>query len=212
MKKAEIKVLQGDEWQLEGDLVLKEGKIYVPKDEELGMEIIWLHHNVSVAGYEGRQKMTKLVTRNYQQPGVTRDIRKYMECCDMYQRMKNRTEAPVGKLIANKVLEKTQTYLIVDFIMKLPLVAGKDVILVVCDRLSKMAHFMTTTETTAEELVRLFRDNIQKLYGLLESVISDRGPQFVAELMKELNKILGIETRLLMVFYPQIDGQIEQMN
>ena len=54
MKKAEIKVLQGDEWQLEGDLVLKEGKIYVPKDEELGMEIIWLHHNVSVAGYEGR--------------------------------------------------------------------------------------------------------------------------------------------------------------
>jgi len=49
----------------------------------------------------------------------------------------------------------------VDFITKLPLVAGKDTILVVCDRLSKMTHFVATTEeTSAEKLVRLFRDNI----------------------------------------------------
>jgi len=49
----------------------------------------------------------------------------------------------------------------VDFIIKLPLVAGKDTILVVCDRLSKMTHFVATTEgTLAEELVQLFRNNI----------------------------------------------------
>ncbi len=52
----------------------------------------------------------------------------------------------------------------------------------------------------------------RKLYGLPKSVISDRRPQFVAELMKELNKMLEIETRLLMVFHPQIDRQMEQMN
>ena len=45
--------------------------------------------------------------------------------------------------------------------MKLLIVARKDVILVVCDRLSKMAHFVATTEgTLAEGLVRLFRDNM----------------------------------------------------
>ena len=43
-------------------------------------------------------------------------------------------------------------------------------------------------------------------------MISDRGSQFSAELMKELNRILGIETRLSMVFHPQMDGQMEQMN
>ncbi len=49
----------------------------------------------------------------------------------------------------------------VDFITKLPLVAGKDMILVVCDRLSKMAHFVATTEgILAEGLVRLFRNNM----------------------------------------------------
>jgi len=75
--------------------------------------------------------------------------------------MKNRTEVLAEKLIVNKILEKPWTHLIVDFITKLLLVAEKDVILVVCDMLSKITHFMATTEgTTAEEFARLFRDNM----------------------------------------------------
>jgi len=42
--------------------------------------------------------------------------------------------------------------------------------------------------------------------------VLNRGPQFAVELTKELNQILGIETKLLMAFYPQTDGQIERMN
>jgi len=67
----------------------------------------------------------------------------------------------------------------------------------------------TTEGTLAEGLVRLFRDNIWKLHRLPESVVSDRGPQFVVELMKELNRMLEIEIKLLTVFYPQTDGQME---
>ncbi len=63
-----------------------------------------------------------------------------------------------------------------DFITKLPLVVGKNAILVVCDRLSKMTHFVAMTEgTSVEGLMRLFRDNIWKLHELPESIISDRG-------------------------------------
>jgi len=94
----------------------------------------------------------------------------------MCQRMKNRTEEMVGKLKLSEVPEKPWTHLTVDFVMKLLVVAGKDVILVVCDRLSKMMHFMATTEETlAEGLARLFRDNMWKLHGLSECVVSDRG-------------------------------------
>ena len=90
---------------------------------------------------------------------------------------------------------------------------GKDAILVVCDRLSKMTHFVATTEETlVEGLARLFRDNMWKLHGLPESVVLDRGPQFAAELTKKLNKMLGIKTKLLTVFYLQMDGQTEWMN
>ena len=90
----------------------------------------------------------------------------------------------------------------VDFITKLLLVAGKDAILVVCDRLSKMMHFVATTEgISAEGLARLFRDNIWKLHGLPESVVLDRELQFAAELTKGLNRMLGIKTKLSTDFH-----------
>ena len=155
----------------------------------------------------------ELVTRNYWWLGVTRDVGRYVEEYNLCQRMKNRMEELAGKLKLSEVPEKPWTHLMVDFITKLPVVAKKDAILVVYDRLSKMTHFVATTEgTLAEGLARLFRDNIWKLHRLPESVVSDRGPQFAAELTKELNRMLGIETRLSTAFHPQMDGQTEQIN
>ena len=66
-----------------------------------------------------------------------------------------------GKLKLSEVLEKPWIYLTVDFIMKLPVVAGKDAILVVCNRLFKILYFVATTEgMSVEGLARLFRDNM----------------------------------------------------
>jgi len=108
--------------------------------------------------------MVELVTRNYCWPGVTSDVGRYVEGCDLCQRMKNQTEKLAGKLKLSEVLEKSWTHLTVDFITKLPVVARKDAILVVCDRLSKMMHFIATTEgTSAKGLTRLFRDNIWRV-------------------------------------------------
>jgi len=113
----------------------------------------------------------------------------------------------------NSILEKPWTHISTDFITKLPLAQGYDAILVVVDRLTKMVHFIPTTEkTTAEGLARLFRDNVWKLHGLPESIISDRGPQFTAGLMQELNEMLGIKSKLSTVFHPQTDGQTERVN
>jgi len=102
---------------------------------------------------------------------------------------------------------------LVDFITKLPIAQGYNSILVVVDRLIKMVHFISTIEkTSVEGLVRLFRDNVWKLHRLPESIISDRGPQFVTGLMRELNQILGIESKMLIVFHSQTDGQTERVN
>jgi len=65
MKKAKVKAIQGEEWQIERDLILKEGKVYVPKDEELRAEITQLHHDVPAAEHGEKWKMVELVTRNY---------------------------------------------------------------------------------------------------------------------------------------------------
>jgi len=60
-------------------LVLKEGKVYVLKVEELRAEIIWLHHDMLAAVHGGQWKTVELVTRNYWWPEVIRDIGRYME-------------------------------------------------------------------------------------------------------------------------------------
>ena len=106
IKKAGVKELREEEWKLEGDLVIKEGKIYVPKDKELRAEVIRLHHDIPAVEHGGRLKTVELVTRNYWWLGVTRDIRRYVEGCDLCQRMKNRIEELAGKLKLSKMPEK----------------------------------------------------------------------------------------------------------
>ena len=106
IKKAKVKEVQGSEWKIEGELVLKEEKVYIPKDEELRAVIIWWHYDVPAVGHRERWKTMKLVIRNYWWPEITKDIGRYVKGCDLCQRMKNRTEEIAGKLKLGEVLEK----------------------------------------------------------------------------------------------------------
>jgi len=206
LKKAGVKTLKDKEWEIEDGIVMKEGRIYVPEGD-LRREIIQLHHNTPVGGYRGRWKMAELIARNYWWPGVMKEVGRYIDGCDACQRYKNQSEAPAGKLMPNAILEKLWSHISADFITKLPLAQEYDAILVVCN------HFIATTEKTlAEGLAKLFQDHVWKLHRLLESIISDRGAQFAAEMMRELNNLLGIQTKLSTAYHPQIDGQTERIN
>ena len=114
--------------------------------------------------------------------------------------------------VYDTILEKPWVHISADFITKLPLAQGYNSILVVVNWLTKMVHFIPTMEkTSAEGLARLFRDNVWKLHGLPESIILDRGPQFAAGLMQELNRMLGIKSKLSIAFHSQTDGQTERV-
>ena len=89
MKRAGVKMLRDEEWREENRLMLKEGKVYVPKDEKLRTEIIRLHHDTPVGGHGGQWKTVELVTRNFWWPGVTKEVKRYVEGCDSCQRNKN---------------------------------------------------------------------------------------------------------------------------
>jgi len=103
----------------------------------------------------------ELVTRNFWWPGIIKEVKRYVEGYNACQWNKNRTEQPAGKLMPNSIPERPWTHISADFITKLPLAQGYDLILVVVDRLTKMVYFIPTTEkTSAEGLARLFRDNV----------------------------------------------------
>jgi len=133
MKKANVKVLRDKEWREEDRLMLKDGKVYIPKNEELRAEVIWLHHDTLVGGHGGQWKIVELITRNFWWPRVTMEVKRYVEGCDLCQRNKNRTELPAEKLMANEVPDKPWAHIMVDFIVKLPLSRGYNSILVVCN-------------------------------------------------------------------------------
>ena len=86
------------------------------KNKKFKVEIIQLHHDILAAGHGGRWKTIKLVVKNYWWPEVTKDIEEYMDRCNMFQRMKNWIEVPVGKLMMDEIPERPQMYLTVDFI------------------------------------------------------------------------------------------------
>jgi len=67
-------------------------------------------------------------------------------------------------------------------------------------------------KTSVEGLVVLFKDHVWKLHGLPESIIFDQRAQFVMGLMRELNRMLGIETKLSIAFYLQTDRQTKHIN
>jgi len=156
LKRAGIKALKNEEWEVEDGIVLKERRIYI-LEGDLRREIIQLHHDTPIGGHGGRWKTVELVARNYWWPGVMKEVGRYVDGCDAYQRYKNQSEAPAGKLMPNTIPEKPWSHILVDFITKLPLAQEYNTILVVCDCFSKMAHLIATTErTSAEGLAKLF--------------------------------------------------------
>ena len=85
MKKAGVKTLNRREWEIEQDLILWCGKVYVPKNDKLRLEIVHLHHDTPIGGHRGQWKMTELVMQNYWWPGITKFIKTYVGGCDKCQ-------------------------------------------------------------------------------------------------------------------------------
>ena len=82
MKRAGVKMLRDEEWREVDDVMYKEEKVYVPKDDKLRAEIIRLHYDMPVEEHRGQWKTVELVTQNFWWPGITKEMKQYIEGCD----------------------------------------------------------------------------------------------------------------------------------
>ncbi|KAK0571046.1 hypothetical protein LWI29_010272 [Acer saccharum] len=136
------------------------------------------------------------------------DVDAYVRTCLVCQQDKVEQQRPAGLLeplpIAGRPWESVST----DFIFALPISEGYGSIMVVIDRFSKYATFIPTPkDCTAEEAARLFLKHVVKLWGVPQSIVSDRDPRFTGRFWTELFKMLGTDLNFSTSFHPQSDGQ-----
>jgi transposase InsO family protein len=100
------------------------------------------------------------------------------------------------------------------FLVELPPTSrNHDSIWVVVDRLTKTAHFIIVNSTySAKDYAEVYLDRIVRLHGIPKTIISDRGPQFIARFWEQLHENLGTKLICSSTYHPQTDGQMERVN
>lgn len=183
------------------------------EDPALQKQVIQQRHNSPIAGHLGIHKTFELINRDFSWPGLRRQVKDFIKHCVICQQMKIERQKTSGLLQPLPIPEQPWKSVSIDFIVKLPLSNGYDSICVIVDRLSKMAHFVPCNETiTASSTAELFLQNVFKLHGLPDDIVSDRGPQFRSHFWTALLDLLGIKANRSTAYHPQSDGQTERVN
>jgi hypothetical protein len=103
-------------------------------------------------------------------------VNEYINTCETCARNKTPRHRPHGLLQSLLIPKGAWQSVSMDFIVELPNSGGFDAIFVCVDRLTKMAHFISTnSNVTAEQAASLYTRHVFRLHGLLEDIVSDRG-------------------------------------
>ena len=195
------------------DLVLYNGLIYIPENNDIKLQILQQCHDSPTAGHLGQAKTLELVSRDYYWPRMRPYVNDYIRSCDVCARNKAPRHKPHGTLRPLPIPPASWSSVSMDFIVELPESNGFNAILVCVDRLTKMAHFCpTTTNVTAEDTADLYLRHVFKHHGLPTDVVSNRGTQFVSRFSRRLYDLCKIKHNKSTAYHPQSDGQTERVN
>jgi hypothetical protein len=133
--------------------------------------------------------------------------------CPVYQISKTKSIHYPGLLDPLNIPKMKWSEISMDFIEGLPTSKGKNVILVVVDRLTKYAHFLTLAHPfTSQTVANLFLDNIVKLHGPPQVIVSDRDKIFTSKLWQEMLTAYKVDLHYSTAYHPESDGETERVN
>lgn len=191
-------------------------RLWVPSSLELRLELIKESHDPPACGHPGRDRTLDLVKRQFYWPGMKDEVARFIRNCRICQRSKAPRDKYNGLLQPLPVPEQRWRDISMDFITRLPESEGFNAICTIIDRLRKERHYApciatddgTSAEATADILMRY----VFRTHGLPDSIVSDRGPQFISIVWKALCQRLKIKANLSRAFHPETDGQTERAN
>jgi hypothetical protein len=154
-------------------------------------------HDGPLAGHGGAKLTTTFLKKSYNWPNLKNDAEEYMKTCLICQQNRTLNKKQAGLLGPLLIFEGPWENVSMDFMVSLPPSRGFDVIMVVVDRFSKMAHFIPTKESaTAQEMGRLFFTHVFKHHGFPKDIVLDRDPKFTSKFWQALWKHMGSEFKM----------------
>ncbi|KAJ3696419.1 hypothetical protein LUZ61_000124 [Rhynchospora tenuis] len=189
------------------------GRMCVGNNGDWRQKILHSLHDSSVGGHSGINATYQKVKKLFYWPQMKQSIHDFITSCHTCQLNKGEHLHYPGLLQPLPIPQDAWQSVGLDFITGLPKSKGRDVILVFIDRLTKYGHFIPLTHPYhASDVAQVFLDNIYKLHGLPQNLVSDRDPIFTSQFWKELMSKIGIQLNLSTAYHPQSDGQTERLN
>ncbi|XP_071356648.1 uncharacterized protein [Trachinotus anak] len=144
---------------------------------------------------------------------MEKEVTEYVAACPVCARCKVSRRPSSGLLHPLPVPHRPWSDISVDFVTGLPLSEGNTTVLTVVDRFSKMVHFVPLPKLpSAKETAEAMLHNVFRLHGFPRDIVSDRGPQFVAQFWRAFCSLLGAFVSLSSGHHPQTNGQTERLN
>lgn len=140
-------------------------------------------------------------------------VTEYVQACQICQQAKSEHVKLPGLLQPLLVPSQAWQSISMDFIEGLPKSNSYEVLLVVIDRFRKYAHFIPMSHPySALQVAQVYLNNVYKLHGLPQSIISDRDRVFIAKIWQELFRLSDTQLQMSSAYHPQSDGRTERLN
>ncbi|GJX84885.1 retrotransposable element Tf2 [Tanacetum coccineum] len=214
IKSLEHHSYKGNKYSWTSEILKRKGKVVVGNDLELRKELVQHFHDEAIGGHSSAHVTMKKLGSLFYWKGLKKMVKQMVRDCDVCQRQKPDLSAYPGLIQPLPIPERIWKEISMDFIEKLPTSHGKSEILVVVDRLSKYAHFIPLAHPfTSSQVTQVLLDQVYKLHGLPESIVSDKDKVFLSNFWKVLFAELKVKLKLSTAYHPQTDdSRVEEVD
>jgi transposase InsO family protein len=201
-------------WTLENGLLKFQDRLVVASENNnLRTRLITEAHSQVATAHPGKTKTRKILMDRYYWPGMTTDIDRYVRNCNDCCRSKIPRDKTPGLLKPLPIPERPWQHVSIDFHEVPTDRNGYDTVMLIVDRFGKRPISLPCKKSIdAKSAARLYINYPFRIYGPPDTIVSDRGPQFISAFWNEFTRILGIKLKLSTAYHPQTDGQTEIVN
>jgi hypothetical protein len=202
-----------DDFSLRDGVIRYKNKLWLPSNSPLPSKIMSVMHSSPLGGHSGFLVTFCRIKSLFYWDHMKNQIKKFVQECVVCQRAKPDRSRYPGLLAPLPVPDQFWQMVTMDFIDGLPRSGRFNSILVVVDKMSRYAHFIGLSHPyTASTVAAAYMENVHKLHGLPESIVSDRDSIFTSKFWQELTSLAGIQLRMSSSHHPQTDGTTERVN